>query len=172
MQGIEAAGGHCVVHRSDRITADEVERLKPDRIVISPGPFGPERTGVCPEVVRRFRDTTPILGVCLGMQVISVAMGARVKRSGTPVHGKASQVWHDGRGVLEGMPNPLTGGRYHSLIVERETLSPALEVSAWTEDCTIMGCRIPGCRTEGVLFHPESFLTEAGGNIFANFLRP
>jgi anthranilate synthase/aminodeoxychorismate synthase-like glutamine amidotransferase len=170
VHGLEAAGGTCFVHRSDRISLAEVEALKPERIVLSPGPFGPERTGVCPDVVRTFRDTVPILGVCLGMQVIATVMGASVGPSGRPVHGKTSQIRHDNQGLLRGLPRPFQGGRYHSLVVDPSTVSSELEISARTEDGTIMGCRMRGRPVEGVLFHPESFLTERGSLIFKNFL--
>ncbi|HYK60882.1 MAG TPA: aminodeoxychorismate/anthranilate synthase component II [Bryobacteraceae bacterium] len=171
VQGLESAGATCVVHRSDRITLAEIETLTPERIVLSPGPFGPDEAGVCPEVVKTFSGRVPILGVCLGMQVIARAMGARVHPSGKPVHGKASKIRHDGRGVLRGMPDPFFGGRYHSLIVDPSTVSTEMEISAWSEDGHIMGCRAPGGGVEGVLFHPESFLTEHGGRLFQNFLQ-
>lgn len=170
VQALEAAGGSCLVHRSDRISLAEVEAFAPDRIVISPGPFGPDQTGVCPEVVKAFSGRVPILGVCLGMQVIAKVMGADVRPSGHPVHGKASRVRHDNRGLLRGLPNPFLGGRYHSLVVVPSSVSAELEISAWSEDGHIMGCRMRGRAVEGVLFHPESFLTEQGARIFENFL--
>jgi anthranilate synthase/aminodeoxychorismate synthase-like glutamine amidotransferase len=170
VQGLEAAGGACVVHRSDRISVGEVEVLKPDRIVLSPGPFGPEQTGICPDVVRVFGDTIPILGVCLGMQVIATVMGATVRPSGHPVHGKTSAILHDNQGLLRGLPSPFLGGRYHSLVVAPSSVPGELEISARTEEGTIMGCRMRGRPVEGVLFHPESFLTEQGSLIFKNFL--
>lgn len=170
VHGLEAAGGTCRVHRSDRISLAEVEALKPDRIVLSPGPFGPEQTGVCPGIVKAFRDTVPILGVCLGMQVIATVMGATIGPSGRPVHGKTSKIFHDDRGLLRGLPSPFLGGRYHSLVVAPSTAFSELEISARSEDGTIMGCRMRGRPVEGVLFHPESFLTEHGGLIFTNFL--
>jgi len=170
VQALETAGGSCVVHRSDRITLAEVEALAPDRIVISPGPFGPDQSGICPEVVKTFSGRVPILGVCLGMQVIARVMGAGVRPSGLPIHGKAGRIRHDDKGLLHGLPNPFLGGRYHSLVVDPASVGAELEVSAWSEDGHIMGCRLPGREVEGVLFHPESFLTEQGARIFENFL--
>jgi len=170
VQALETAGGRCIVHRSNRITLAEVEALAPDRIVISPGPFGPDQSGVCPEVVKTFSGRVPILGVCLGMQVIARVMGADVRPSGHPVHGKAARIRHDDQGLLHGLPNPFLGGRYHSLVVDPAGVGAELEVSAWSEDGHIMGCRLPGRAVEGVLFHPESFLTEQGARIFENFL--
>jgi anthranilate synthase/aminodeoxychorismate synthase-like glutamine amidotransferase len=167
VQALQSGGAECVVRRSDQITLPEVESLSPQGIVLSPGPFGPNQTGICPEVVRRYRDVMPILGVCLGMQVIATVAGAHVVPSGHPVHGKASRVSHDGRGVFEGLPNPILAGRYHSLIVDRASVPASLEVSA-TGDGLVMGVRWG--LAEGVLFHPESFLTEHGSRMFENFL--
>jgi anthranilate synthase/aminodeoxychorismate synthase-like glutamine amidotransferase len=170
VDALEAAGGRCLVHRSDRISLADAEALNPDRIVLSPGPFGPDQTGICPEVVKTFAGRVPMLGVCLGMQVIAKSLGALVVPSGRPVHGKTSQIRHDDRGLLHGLPNPFLGGRYHSLIIDPAGASPNLEISAWSADGHIMGCRIRGVPVEGVLFHPESFLTEQGSRVFENFL--
>lgn len=155
VQAVEGLGAKCVVRRSDRIGLEEVAKLQPRRIILSPGPFGPERTGICADVVRRFADRIPILGVCLGMQVIATVAGAAVRPSGRPVHGKASPVCHEAQGVLRGLPSPFLGARYHSLHVDPGSVPPSLEVTAWTEDGIIMGCRLRQTRTEGMLFHPE-----------------
>jgi anthranilate synthase component 2/para-aminobenzoate synthetase component 2 len=170
VQALEAEGARCVVRRSDSITLDEVEALAPARIVLSPGPFGPDRTGICPDVVRRFAATTPILGVCLGMQVIAAVAGARVAPSGMPVHGKTSEIHHEGAGVLRGLPSPFPGARYHSLQVVRESVPGGLEITARTPDGVIMGCRLRDTLAEGVLFHPESFLSSHSELLFRNFL--
>jgi anthranilate synthase/aminodeoxychorismate synthase-like glutamine amidotransferase len=167
VQALEGSGARCIVRRSDRITLSEVESLSPEGIVLSPGPFGPTQTGICPDVVLRYRDTIPMLGVCLGMQVIATVAGANVVPSGHPVHGKTSRIDHDGRGVFGGLPNPILAGRYHSLIVDRASIPARLEVSA-TGDGLVMGVRWG--LAEGVLFHPESFLTEHGPRMFENFL--
>jgi anthranilate synthase/aminodeoxychorismate synthase-like glutamine amidotransferase len=172
VHALEAAGGHCIVHRSDSISLSEVAALQPQRIVLSPGPFGPDRTGICPNVVRAFCGRVPILGVCLGMQVIAKVMGALVCPSGRPVHGKTSRIRHDNQGLLRGLPNPFSGGRYHSLVVSPSPIPTELEISAWSEDGDIMGCRMRGRAVEGVMFHPESFLTEQGARVFENFLKP
>jgi anthranilate synthase/aminodeoxychorismate synthase-like glutamine amidotransferase len=170
VQAIEASGAQCLVHRSDRIGLEEIEDVEPDRIVLSPGPFGPDKAGVCGDVIRRFMKRVPILGVCLGMQVIATVAGAAVVPSGRPVHGRTSAVTHDGRGVLRGLPNPFRAARYHSLVVLPSSVPPCLELTAWTEDGIIMGCRMRGQCVDGVLFHPESFLTECGPDLILNFL--
>jgi para-aminobenzoate synthetase component 2 len=171
VQAVEALGARCVVRRSDRISLEEVQTLAPRRIILSPGPFGPGRTGICAEVVRQMAPRVPILGVCLGMQVIATVGGAAVQPSGRPVHGKASPVCHTACGVLRGLPSPLLGARYHSLQVEPGSVPATLEVTAWTRDGVIMGCRLRGTKAEGVLFHPESFLTEHGPALLGNFLK-
>lgn len=171
VQALEGLGAACGVHRSDALALDAVAALAPDRIVLSPGPLGPEATGVCREVVRNRPGAVPILGVCLGMQVMADVAGAGVARAAAPVHGKTSRITHDGRGVFAGLPSPLTVARYHSLAVDPASLPPDWEATAWTEDGTLMGCRHRTEALEGVQFHPESFLTELGTEMLANFLR-
>jgi anthranilate synthase/aminodeoxychorismate synthase-like glutamine amidotransferase len=170
VQALETAGAKCRVERSDQMHLAAVEAMQPQGIVLSPGPFGPHQTGICSEVVRLWGGRVPILGVCLGMQVIATVAGARVVPSGHPMHGKASSVWHDASGVLQGLPNPFQGARYHSLIVDPASVPDTLEITARTDDGTVMGCRLRGQPTEGVLFHPESFLTEHGARVFENFV--
>ena len=170
VQAVEGLGAKTVVRRSDRIGLEEIASLAPRRIILSPGPFGPERTGVCAEAVRQFATRIPILGVCLGMQVIATVAGATVRPSGRPVHGKASPVSHDERGVLRGIPSPFLAARYHSLTVDPDSVPPGLEVTAWTAAGMIMACRLREARAEGVLFHPESFLTAHGHTLLRNFL--
>jgi anthranilate synthase/aminodeoxychorismate synthase-like glutamine amidotransferase len=170
VHGIEATGGRCTVWRSDSVTLHEIEQLAPERIVLSPGPFGPERTGVCRAVLDTFGGRVPILGVCLGMQVIAAAAGAQIVASGQPTHGKAAPVIHDGNGIFRRLPSPFRAARYHSLVVGKATMPEGLAVSATAPDGAILGCRLHAGKTEGVLFHPESFLTEHSTRMFANFL--
>lgn len=165
------------VARNDALTLDDVEELAPDRIVLSPGPCTPAEAGVCNDLVRRWRGRVPILGVCLGHQCIGAAFGIRIVRAPVLMHGKASEVFHDGRSLFEGLPTPFTAARYHSLIVDRSTIPfDEFKVSAWTADGVVMGLRWIGragvdAPLDGVQFHPESFMTECGPRLLANFLR-
>ncbi|MEX1317123.1 MAG: aminodeoxychorismate/anthranilate synthase component II [Synechococcaceae cyanobacterium] len=173
----ELAAGHPLaaelrVERNDALSLEQIRALKPAAILISPGPGDPDQSGVCLEVLRELSPTVPTLGVCLGHQAIAQVYGGRVVRAAELMHGKTSPVRHSGQGVFAGLPDPLTATRYHSLIAERETLPDCLEITAWLEDGTIMGLRhreFP--HIEGVQFHPESVLTEAGHDLLANFLR-
>ena len=158
------------VRRNDAITCDEVAVLSPARIVISPGPGIPQRAGITVELIRRFAGEIPILGVCLGHQAIGHAFGGRVRRAPELMHGKTSEIHHDGRGVFRGLPNPFAATRYHSLIVERKSLPRTLEITAETRDGLIMGLRHKKFAVEGVQFHPESVLTESGLPLLKNFL--
>ncbi len=158
------------VRRNDQITLDEIAALKPERIVISPGPGVPEKAGITVELVRRFAGKVPILGVCLGHQAIGYAFGGRVVRAPTLMHGKTSPILHDAKTIFRKVPQRFTATRYHSLVVPRKGLPRELEVSARTPDGTIMGLRHRKLRIEGVQFHPESVLTDVGMQILRNFL--
>ena len=163
------------VVRNDKITVAEAEAAAPTHLLLSPGPCTPRETGVCPDLVRVFRGRIPILGVCLGHQTIADVYGMTVQRHSVLMHGKTSEIHHDGRGVFEGLPNPFTATRYHSLIVARDTISGEFDRSAWTADDEVMGLRWTGggagdAPLDGVQFHPESFLTVDGPALLANFL--
>lgn len=162
-------GAPPLVKRNDEITIDEIAALRPDRIVISPGPGRPEQAGISIEVIRRFGASTPLLGVCLGHQSIGVAFGGEVVRAPQLMHGKISQVLHDGKGVFKGVGQPFAAGRYHSLIVA-DPLPPDLEPAAHTDDGTLMGLRHKSLPIHGVQFHPESVLTSQGHHLLRNFL--
>ena len=168
-------GAEVVVHRNDEIDIEAIERLAPERIVISPGPCTPNEAGVSLEAVRHFAGRVPLLGVCLGHQAIGQAFGGKVIHAREVMHGKTSPVHHRGEGVFRGLPNPVVATRYHSLVVERATLPECLEITAWTEAADgavdeIMGLRHRSLDVEGVQFHPESILTEAGHALLKNFL--
>ncbi|MAC18449.1 MAG: anthranilate/aminodeoxychorismate synthase component II [Phycisphaerae bacterium] len=160
------------VVRNDAITPDEAEAMSPTHLVVSPGPCTPREAGVSAAMIERFRGRIPVLGVCLGHQTIGDLHGMTVHRHHEPVHGKTSMVHHDGRGVFEGLPNPFQATRYHSLVVERDTVPANWEISAWLEDGLVMGLRSreSGPPVEGVQFHPESFLTLDGPMLLGNFL--
>ena len=157
------------VFRNDAITVEEIERLSPERIVISPGPCDPEKAGISVECIKHFAGKAPILGVCLGHQSIAYAFGASIVRAERLMHGKTSLVYHDGKTIFDGINNPFEATRYHSLLVKRDTLSPDFEISAWTDKDEIMGIRHKSFRLEGVQFHPESILTESGMRLLENF---
>jgi len=159
------------VYRNDKITIAEIEVLKPERIVISPGPCTPKEAGISIDVIKHFSGKIPILGVCLGHQSMGEAFGGDVIRAPYLMHGKTSLIHHDGRTIFAGLPNPFEATRYHSLIIRKETLPPVLEISAWTDDGIIMGVRHKKFKVEGVQFHPESILTGAGKDLLRNFLK-
>jgi anthranilate synthase/aminodeoxychorismate synthase-like glutamine amidotransferase len=159
------------VFRNDQVTVDEIAALKPDRILISPGPCTPREAGVSNAVLERFAPGTPILGVCLGHQCIGHVFGGEVVRNARVMHGKTSPIRHDGRGVFAGLVNPFEATRYHSLVIRRETFTnPDFEVSAWTDEGEVMGVRHRRWPLHGVQFHPESFLTAEGPKLLRNFL--
>ena len=165
------------VHRNDQITVAQAQALNPTHLVISPGPCTPEETGVCRELLRHYAGRIPILGVCLGHQAIADVHGMDVIRHHAPMHGKTSPVFHDGRGLFRGLPNPFDATRYHSLVVRRESVPETFTVSAWTEEGEVMGLRDTRGWPEGsaaaqvgVQFHPESFLTHDGNLLLENFL--
>ena len=171
VQYLGELGWEPVVYRNDGITLEQIEAIAPTHIIISPGPCTPLEAGISNDVVRYFRGKIPILGVCLGHQCIGCAYGGVIKRAEVPVHGKTSLIFHDGETVFEGLPSPLVGGRYHSLVIDEEALPASLEVSARTEAGEIMGVRNRKDVVEGVQFHPESILTDKGHNVLASFLR-
>jgi len=170
VQGLGELGAEPLVYRNDAIDVTGVAGLRPDAIVISPGPGRPEDAGVSMEIIRELGRDTPLLGVCLGHQCIGQVFGGRVVRAVELMHGKTSWINHTGAGVLTGLPQPFEATRYHSLVVERAGLPPELEVTAETTDGTIMGLRHRSWPVEGVQFHPESVLTGAGPALLANFL--
>jgi anthranilate synthase/aminodeoxychorismate synthase-like glutamine amidotransferase len=163
-------GAETRVVRNDELTADAAIALAPDRIVISPGPGTPDQAGITLDLIRRAAGRIPLLGVCLGHQALGQAFGGTVLRAPKLMHGKTSQIHHDGRSVFAGVPDPFTATRYHSLVVARETVPESLEVSAWTDDGIVMGLRHREHALEGVQFHPESILTTVGKDLLRNFL--
>jgi len=163
-------GQNVEIRRNDQITLDEIEELHPERIIISPGPCTPKEAGISVPLIQRFAGKIPILGVCLGHQAIGAAFGGRVVRAKKLMHGKTSEIKHDSKTIFRGLPLPFVATRYHSLIVDRKSLPRALEISAETGDGIIMGLRHRKLRIEGVQFHPESVLTDAGFQLLKNFL--
>jgi len=170
VQYLGELGEEVRVVRNDELSVDDIGRLAPARIVISPGPCTPNEAGVSLATIARFAGRIPILGVCLGHQAIGQAFGGRVVHAKTLMHGKVSPILHAGKGVFRGLPSPFNATRYHSLAVERESCPADLEITAWTEDGEIMGIRHRSMAVEGVQFHPESILTEHGHALLRNFL--
>jgi anthranilate synthase/aminodeoxychorismate synthase-like glutamine amidotransferase len=170
VQYLGELGWEPVVYRNDSITLEQVQDMAPSHIIISPGPCTPLEAGISNDVVRQFRGKIPILGVCLGHQCIGYVYGGKIERATIPVHGKTSPIYHDGDTVFKGLPSPLVGGRYHSLVIDVGSVPDALEISARTEEGEVMGVRNRADVVEGIQFHPESILTEKGHDILANFL--
>lgn len=170
VQFLGELGADMVVRRNDQVTLDEIEEMSPERIVVSPGPCTPAEAGISNDVIRRFTGRMPILGVCLGHQCVTEVFGGKVVRGNYPVHGKTSEIHHDGAGIFAGLANPFTATRYHSLVSERESLPDVLEVVAWTDDGVVMGLSHKEAAVFGVQFHPESILTAEGKKLLANFL--
>jgi anthranilate synthase/aminodeoxychorismate synthase-like glutamine amidotransferase len=171
VQYLQQLGAEVLVKRNDAISVEEIEALAPDAIFLSPGPCSPKEAGVTVAVIQHFYQTIPMLGVCLGHQAIGYAFGAEVVRAGRVMHGKTSLILNDGRTIFEGLPSPLTAGRYHSLIVDRESLPPCLKITAETAEGEVMGLRHETYPVEGIQFHPESILTPQGKRIIRNFLK-
>ena len=171
VQYLGELGEQVDVFRNDEVTVRDIGEMKPEGIVLSPGPCTPAEAGICMEVVLRLAGDIPILGICLGHQSIAQAFGGNVVRAGHVVHGKTSEIHHDGRSIYRGLHNPFIATRYHSLIVEMESLPSCMEVSAWTDDGLIMGIRHREYPVEGVQFHPESILTLEGKKLLHNFIK-
>ena len=169
-QYLSEQGKDVRVYRNNRIAVPEVEEMAPECIVLSPGPCTPDEAGVALDLIRQLAGKIPIFGVCLGHQAIGQALGGRVVRAARPMHGKTARVFHNGRGIFAGLPNPMPAARYHSLVIERESVPACLEVTASTEDGEIMGVRHRQLPVEGVQFHPESILTTWGKKLLANYL--
>ncbi len=170
VQYLGELGAEMSVHRNDQITLQEIEKMQPSKIVISPGPCTPKEAGISVDLIRKFGSQIPILGVCLGHQAIGEAFGGEVIRAPRLMHGKTLMIEHDGRGLYRGLPNPFEATRYHSLIIRRETMPKVLEITAWTEEGEVMGVRHKTFSIEGVQFHPESILTRVGKDLLKNFL--
>ena len=171
VQYLGELGANIRVFRNNKITVREIEKLSPERIVISPGPCTPKEAGVSIEVIKHFAGKMPVLGVCLGHQSIGAAFGGNIIRAPRLMHGKTSLIYHDGETVYKGLPNPFEATRYHSLLIEKETLPDCLYITAWTDAGEIMGVRHKEYIVEGVQFHPESILTAVGKDLLRNFLK-
>ncbi|UQD50697.1 aminodeoxychorismate/anthranilate synthase component II [Bacillus methanolicus] len=163
-------GQHLLVKRNDQVTVDEIAQLRPNYLMISPGPCSPNEAGISMEAIRYFAGKVPVFGVCLGHQSIAQVFHGEVVQAGRLMHGKTSLIFHDGKTIFKNLPNPFPATRYHSLIVKRETLPDCFEVSAWTEEGEIMALRHKYLPVEGVQFHPESIMTTAGKQLLRNFL--
>ncbi|MEK6690348.1 MAG: aminodeoxychorismate/anthranilate synthase component II [Nitrospirota bacterium] len=172
VQYLGELGEDLRVYRNDKLTLKEIEILNPDRIVISPGPCTPKEAGISIDLIKNFSGRIPILGVCLGHQAIGAAYGGDVIRADRLMHGKTSMIYHNGKTIFIGLPNPFEATRYHSLIIKRETIPSCLEITAETKEGEIMGVRHKEFIVEGVQFHPESILTKVGKDLLRNFLRP
>lgn len=170
VQYLGELGSSILVARNDKITLEEIEAMAPERIIISPGPGRPSDAGISKDVIKRFEGKVPILGVCLGHQCIGEVYGGRIVGGDKIMHGKVSEIFHTGKGIFKGIPSPFTATRYHSLIIEPESMPSALEVVAKTKDEEIMGVMHKEKEIYGVQFHPESVLTEEGKNILKNFI--
>ncbi|MBN2417938.1 MAG: aminodeoxychorismate/anthranilate synthase component II [Deltaproteobacteria bacterium] len=170
VQMIEPMGQEVKVFRNDEINISDIKALSPSRLMISPGPCTPAKAGISINAIKEFGNRIPTLGVCLGHQAIGEAYGGVVIRAERIMHGKTSMIFHDGRGIFKGLPNPFEAIRYHSLLVERDTLPDCFEISAWTKEGEIMGLRHRSNPVNGVQFHPESILTGAGASLLRNFL--
>ena len=170
VQYLGELGAELKTYRNDKITIDEIKKLAPDKIVISPGPGYPKDAGISIPVIKEFAGKVPILGVCLGHQAIGEAFGGKIVQAKRFMHGKTSPIHHDGKTIYKGLPNPFTATRYHSLLVERASLPECLEISAWTDKDEIMGIRHKEFKVEGIQFHPESILTTEGKKLLKNFL--
>jgi len=171
VQYLGELGEDLKVYRNDKLTLDEIENMRPEGIIISPGPCTPKEAGISVDVIKKFAGVFPILGVCLGHQSIGEAFGGEVVRAERLMHGKTSLIYHDGRSIFHGLPNPFEATRYHSLIIRRETIPDCLEISAETSEGEIMAVRHKQLFVEGVQFHPESILTRPGMDLLRNFLR-
>ncbi len=171
VQYLGELGQDVQVHRNDEITLDQIHAMRPEKIVISPGPCTPNEAGISVPLIKEFAGKIPLLGVCLGHQSIGQAFGGNIIHAKQLMHGKTSLIHHNNVGVFKDLPNPYTATRYHSLVIERETLPDCLEITAWTEDGEIMGVRHKTLDIEGVQFHPESILTEHGHDLLNNFLK-
>ena len=171
VQYLYELGQRVSVYRNDKISVERIRKLKPKKIVISPGPKRPEDAGISNEVIRELSGKIPILGVCLGHQCIGYVFGGKVSRAKKIMHGKVSEIYHNSRGLFKGIENPFTATRYHSLLIQQKPFPSALQITAWTKDREIMGVQHKSHPTYGVQFHPESILTKAGKNILKNFLK-